>query len=434
MNLGGILIGVAGLVLPWPGWAQDLDISSGVVQLKDVLELAHRHNPEIQAARAEWEAAKQRIPQARSLPNPMAGVAMMPADAAIETRRGSIGRKYSVEQKVPFPGKLRLAGKVAKAEARAVRERYRGVELSVFAKVTAAFSGLFYIEQSIETDEEQADLIRHFSRVAERKYSIGGRSQSDVFRAQVEQAKIINDLITLRSDRVAARARLNALLNRAVDRPFGRPGGLEDLTFDFSQQELQAAAERYCPELSAQKATVEQRKAARALATLQFFPDLAFGYEHTAVNPLSSVPGADGQDARAFIVKLSVPLWIKSLLAQRSEADQRLVAARAAYRDIRNRTMAGVVDLAVAVENHLRLATLFKDTVIPLAEGTLASTQRGYEADRVNFLELLDSQRSFLKFKLEFHQHLADFATKRAELEKMIGISLEDLKGDSNER
>ena len=138
--------------------------------------------------------------------------------------------------------------------------------------------------------------------------------------------------------------------------------------------------------------------------------------------------GADGTDAQAFIVKLSVPLWINRIVAKRQEAGRQLTASRAAYRDLRNSTMALVVELAADVETHLRLANLYQDTVVPLAEAAFSAALKGYEGDRVGFLELLDSQRSLLKFELEHHRHLADFATSRARLERIVGIPLEEVK------
>ena len=137
----------------------------------------------------------------------------------LQTRAGPLEEKYAIAQKFPFFGKRGLRGKVAENNAVIAEEAYKSKSLSIFSQVTRAYYELFFVDQSIKVNEELADQVRHFARVAERKYATGRQSQASVYRAQVELAKIINDLVTFRQERKSALARLNALLDRSPKEP-----------------------------------------------------------------------------------------------------------------------------------------------------------------------------------------------------------------------
>ena len=73
-------------------------------------------NADIGAARLSWEAAKERVPQARGLPDPM--VRFDYFAESVETRVGPQEYRFGVSQAFPFPGTLRQAATLA------IREKF----------------------------------------------------------------------------------------------------------------------------------------------------------------------------------------------------------------------------------------------------------------------------------------------------------------------
>ncbi len=390
------------------------------IEIDEALRLAEAQNPRVMAAREEWKAFQREANIVRSLPNPVIGLAIAPSDARIHTARGPISRRYTVEQKFPFPGKRKLAGREMRERARMAKAHYLAVRLIVRSETAEAFARLYYVDRSIAATEEQEELIRRFVRVAERKYATGRHPQSDVFRAQVEQAKLANGLLTLRGERITAQARLNALLGRGTQDPLGDPV-LKRESFEYSLEELENAARTGNPGIAMRRADVERLNSKRKAARLRYFPDLVLGYEYSQLDEMVGIPAADGGDAQSLIFKLELPLWIGPSREANRQVRHQLASARAAEENSVRDTLAEVIALAVEARTHLRLAGLFEGTLIPLAEGTLSSTQKGYEADRAGFLDVLDSHRSLLDIKLEYHQHLSEYWAVRLRLEGLLG-------------
>jgi outer membrane protein TolC len=108
---GGLLLGLA-LLWSWYLFVLEARGQSDAAPQLDLGSLVHEareNNPEIQAARQRWEAAKAIIPQVQTLPDPMVTVGY----------ENGLEREwmYGVSQEFPFPGKLRLRGEVENALA-----------------------------------------------------------------------------------------------------------------------------------------------------------------------------------------------------------------------------------------------------------------------------------------------------------------------------
>ena len=54
----------------------------------------------------------------------------------------------------------------------------------------------------------------------------------------------------------------------------------------------------------------------------------------------------------------------------------------------------------------------------------LKASEKGYQADRIDFLNLLDSYRDLESFKLDYHRAVADYHIAIGELEVAVGRSL----------
>ena len=405
--------------------------SGDELSLQTVLKSAQERNPAVQAYREKWRAAIDRVPQARSLPDPTAAFVTMTDD--LQTRAGPMMEQYSISQRFPFWGKRGLKGDVAQQDALMAEQAYRSKSLEVFDQVTRAYYEIFYLDQVTRVNEELADQLRHFAKVAERKYAVGKQSQASVFRAQIELTKVLNDLITLKQERASALARLNTLLDQPPRSP-ATPGAPQDVRWDWSPDDLEKVALEKRPEVLAAQALVEKSGAARRLALREFFPDLTVGYERDVIGEGTTDTPFDGQDAQLFKFEANLPVWYNRLVPQAREAKAEEKSAEALRKDWINDTLFEVEDRSVKVETAKRLAELYGRTVLPQAEEALASSQRGYEADQVPFLDLLDSVRSLLKFEQDYYRALADYGQRRADLERVLGVPLSEVQGGSHEK
>ena len=69
-------------------------------------------------------------------------------------------------------------------------------------------------------------------------------------------------------------------------------------------------------------------------------------------------------------------------------------------------------------------AALVRTTILPQSQQTLEVSRVAYQTDRVDFLALLDNERTLLNAQLEYYRALSDFDQALADLERAVGTEI----------
>ncbi|MCR4290179.1 MAG: TolC family protein, partial [Candidatus Scalindua sp.] len=398
-----------------------------ILRIRWVIDEALRSNPDFKSAKLNWDASKERVPQARALDDPNLGFTYYGEQT--QTRVGEVQAGFMASQKIPFFGKLRLRGEVAENEANAIGERYRALERDIVANAKSAFYELYWVHKSIRINEENRELLQRFVKIAEIKYATAKATQQDVLKAQVELSDIMNELITLEQLKETAMARINTLLNKHPETPLGIPEEVDITEFDVSIAELYKEAKKISPELETFKYRIERDKAAYKLSKKQYYPDFTFGFNYNLINDLPtnvmSSPVGEGRDTYTGTLSINVPIFQKRKYdAGVREAGARLKSSERAYKNMENITLFGVKDFHFRLQTAERLVNLYKGSIIPQAVQSLKAAEIGYQAGQVDFLNLIDSQRVLLAFNLAYYRAIADFGINLAGLERVVGVEL----------
>ena len=398
----------------------EMNEAEAPLDLKWLIQEAIEHNPEIIAAQKRFNAAKAKISQAKSLDDPTIRVGsydMSNNPVNVNGQTEMLQQRYGVSQKIPFPGKLRLRNEVAVEEANMIERDSQSKIQEITALVKSAFYELFYVNSAINITEENRELLRKFSKIAETKYSVGKTTQRDVLAAQVELSTLANNLIVLNKEGESFIARLNSLLDRPTYASLGKPRPFKKHTLSLTIKELEDRAIKNRPELKKFDHAVKKEEATLKLSKKDYyFADLEPMVEYMQEDKRS--------DTWASSLTINVPwLWPKNR-SKVKESKEDLNAANADYRFINNKTMFEVKDLLVRVQSSESTINLYKTGVIPQAEQSLKAARIGYEADRVDFLTLIDSQRILLNSRLLYCRALTDFEQNLANLERAVGIQL----------
>src|SRR6185437_13870815 len=94
-------------------------------------------------------------------------------------------------QELPYPGKLRLHGKVAQRAADVKSMRLDATRASVADTVKSDYFRLAYLQTTLGILQENQRVLDQIIRNATAHYEVGQGSQADVLQTQVERTKIL---------------------------------------------------------------------------------------------------------------------------------------------------------------------------------------------------------------------------------------------------
>ncbi len=400
-------------------WAQDTDsVPRNRLVLPDLIHEVLARNPELVAARKQWEGATNRITQARSLEDPVLSLQFWNSPQSFNVTR-SDNTILGLSQSFPFPGKLALKGDVASRSAEMTEQSVRAKERELVARLKRDYYDLFVAQKAIQLHHEQVDLLRQFVAIANAKFRGGMGSQADVLKAQVELSLLLQHLPVLEQRRKSAEAMLNTLLDRDPALPLGMAQEPALIPLEESVDKLhRLALER--PELKAAELDVQRNEQSHALAERQYYPDF-----NVAVQRFQNYQANDGFGA---YVAMSIPFafWTKPKYdAGVQEAAAAVAVARAQQQTMENMTRFQINDLLAKLRATDQVATLYRTTILPQAEQGLEAARVEYRTGKAGLLDLIDAQRAWRKFKLEYLTALADRQYQLAELEQVVGIALD---------
>jgi cobalt-zinc-cadmium efflux system outer membrane protein len=401
-------------------WAQDTgSVLRSRLALPELIQEVLARNPELVAARKQWEAATNRITPARSLDDPTLSVQLwnIPQTFNVTQTANSI---FGLSQNLPFPGKLGLKGEVASRSADMTEQAIHAKERELVARLKQAYYDLFLMQKTIQIHHEQVELLRQFFEIANAKFRAGKGSQADVLKAQVELSLLQQQLPVLEQRRITAAAMLNTLLDRDPASPLGLAQEPTQLPIEKPLDELHSFALNDRPELKAAELEVQRSEQSRALAQRQYYPDF-----NVAVQRFQNYQANDGFGA---YVAMSIPFafWTKPKYdAGVQEAAAAVSVAQAQQHTLENLTKFQVNDLLAKFRATDQVAMLYRTTILPQAEQSLESARVGYRVGKGSFLDLIDAQRAWRGFQHEYFKAIVDRQNRLAELEQVVGITLD---------
>src|SRR6266702_415368 len=260
-----------------------------VTPLAELLQKAEQNNPQIQAARQGWQAAKQVPTQVSTRPDPQFVLQHLnvgsPRPFAGYTNSDFAYIGLGVAQDFPYPGKLRLKGEIAKREADVVQQQYESVRRSILAEVKSAYFQLAYLSKTLGILESDGQLLQQVEKAADARYRSGMGNQQDLLQAQLERTKLLREIAMHHLEVGKREAQLKQLLNCAQDSPDIEPTELVETPLVQTYADLQAAAQVQNPELASAQKMIEKQSLQVNLARKDFYPDFNVQYMWQRTDP-----------------------------------------------------------------------------------------------------------------------------------------------------
>jgi outer membrane protein, heavy metal efflux system len=403
-------------VLAVPALAQ----TSERLALADAIADALRANPEIAAAEQRYAAARQRPAQEGSLPDPMVTAGYnssgnpLPGAGLGTEPTANIG--FMISQQLPYSTKRKLRGTLAERDADAVAQEIATARLNITSRVKQAYYRLAYTYDAGDVLGRNSALLDTLLKVSEGRYAVGQAAQQDVIKAQTQLSILELQMQRLEQQRATRVGELNALLNRPPASPLGRPDDLTLVPFDETLDALVAAAMAHAPMLERDRIMIDRSLIAVTAAQKEYKPDfaLAGGYYYMGAMP----------SMYEFRFDVTLPLRRERRAAAVAEQLSTVEATRNTYQGNKLSLQSRVQEDYQMASTSLRLARLYRDTVLPQSRLALESSMASYQTGAVDFLSVLTNFGSVLEYEMSYFEELADFHSAVSRLDEMTGTPL----------
>jgi len=393
--------------------------------LEALINEALKDNPQLRAARNRTEAAKTKINQSTSWESPQLGVEFyqVPIQSFPNPLKNNMEMDYSLQQMIPFPGKLSAMGSAAENNAEMVNQNYKALELKIIRDLKSAYYDLYLVQHKIQINIENQDLMRSFVDIARKQYEVGMGKQVDILRAQTELSTLTNNGINLLKEKQVVEAMVNTILSRPVNAQLGPVQEIEKDVPRWTFEQLQPLSLNTRPELKSMNFNVDMNKAELSLSKREYFPDVMARVMYKDMAMTSN-------DYWSVMVGISIPLAPWSSGKYTSKVEENEVNVRRAEEDVtymKNMTSFEVQDALVKIQTNKNLVDLYRNTVIPQSEQTLQSTISAYQTGKTEFLMMIDAYRMVLMSKLDYYMSVMNYMSSQAALEQAVGLDINQI-------
>jgi outer membrane protein TolC len=353
--------------------------------LHDFLFFAMLNQPQVEAAYFDWAASVQRITVERSLPDPRLTFQSDIANMVMSLMPGLM-------MDFPGPGKLKAAANVATAESEG---KYFAFELSVLQTAFAvkkAYYELHFLDAKVNVNQETLRLTGEIEKLARAQNEVGKVTLQDVLRAEIEHERLTTEIENLEDSRNPMLAQFKAALGlKAEDLTPPVPHKFDTTPLDLTSDKLFATALLRNPRLKAMEAEVRRADASIRVAFKSRVPDFSLGIE------------ADVKASPVFVtpqIGITLPIWRDKIAAQIAGAQAGKHAAEARLAAEQIALAVEFAEKTFLFRESSRTLELLTQRLLPKARQSLEVAQSGYVSGKVDFLNLLDAERTLLEFQL----------------------------------
>ena len=405
-----------------PDGARSGDPAPGA-NVESLLTLARQNNPELAAMRHEATAARERVDQADTLPDPRLRMELQDINRMGSQNPslwpGEVGStRYTLTQELPWFGTRDIKRALADYTAQSADSAAQAVWADLASRIKINFAQWYFLSQSQRLSQEILGLMQHLEQIAQTRYASGLAPQQDAIRAQTEQSAMRAELIGMQTELLQTRTRVNGLLARPMRAELAEPQSLRPLPAaeQLNPQALEQRARERNPQLAADEARMLAADKGRELALQGRYPTIMVG-----IAPMQVQNEIKTWD---LMLELNIPLWQGTRRALERESVAMLESARAKRDSTAIQLQVELNENIAALQSAQQTESLVTSSLLPQAELTLQAALVGYETGKLDFATVLDAQRQIRQAKQSRIKAQAEGQARLAQIERLLGEDL----------
>jgi NodT family efflux transporter outer membrane factor (OMF) lipoprotein len=406
----------------WPAqeWYRDF----GSDELNTFVDAAAKTNTDVAAARARVTQADARARQA--------GAAILPTVDATGTGNYLAGHSsqggghefdwsamLSASYEVDFWGKNRATAGSARLLAGASRADRDAIALTTLAGVANGYFQLLALRERLTVAQSNRDAAKQLLEIVQARFDVGVASPIDLAtqKAALDVAQIA--IPDLQQAEVEARTALSILLGRPPEQFEVKGQPLDSLREPTVAAGLPAQLLTRRPDILLAESNLRAGHADLIAARAAMFPSLSLtasgGVQNPAL-PATVLTIAGAGPSFALGANLVQPIFDHGKLkAQRDEVQARNVELLTAYRASIIAALGDVENTLGAIQ-HLNQSREYQVENVTQSEKAFEGAKARYQAGSVDFLTLLEAQRTLYAARDQFIQY------KLARLQALVGL------------
>src|SRR6266851_4273840 len=347
--------------------------------VEQLVEVAIEVNPQVRAAKEQWDAAQHEILQNYAPADPTFTYGNLESskdfNAAVHV--------HSFSESFQFPGKALLQADEAKRTAEIAGLTYQAAIRDLRAGVETAYYQVLLDEALIEINAENIANLRQVVHVTQIQYTANQATQADLIGADFALVQAQLQQRQYQTNRANDRVRLNQLLDRRPASPLNLAPKIRLKPLELRLDKAVDTATHARQEILAAALAEKNSTIALKLAEMEYLPDYTVGYEFDYILQPGARPLPTVSQAEATVTQL-------------------YQSAQFAYES----------------------AQEYSGSLIPLADKNFKVSLVAYQAGKVDFLTLSSALQSAYAARVTYLQNANQFLAGEVALEQAMGTPL----------
>jgi cobalt-zinc-cadmium efflux system outer membrane protein len=397
-----------------------LATSEQPLTVEQLVEVAIEVNPQVRAAKEQWDAAQHQVLQNYAPADPIFTYSNVDSskdfNAAVHA--------HSFSESFQFPGEALLQADEANRTAEITGLTYEAAVRDLRAGVETAYYQVLLDEGLIAINAENIANLKQVVHVTEVQYMAGQAAQSDLIGAELalEQAQLQERQYQI--NRLNDRAGLNQLLYRKPASPLDLDRKIELNPLEIRLDKAVDTATHARQEILEAALTENNSTTALKLAEMEYLPNYTVGYEFDYILQSGAQPLPNVRQGHTFSIGFNLPVffWIH----QREDvlsAQHSLGAARYGMNSVRSQTETTVTQLYQSAQFAYESAQEYREALIPLADKDFKVSLVAYQSGKVDFLTLSSALQGAYSARITYLQNANQFFAGEVALEQAMGVS-----------
>lgn len=379
----------------------------GQLTLQDALNLAINANPEITVALREREAIEGMKTQAAVRPNPSISTSIQ------DTRSANRQTSLQLHQEIELGSKREARVEAADSFYSKANAELDSKKAEIHANVIAAFYEVLVAQERLNLAKSSLEVANLARDAAGKRVKAGKSSPVEETKSKIAESTTKIELIQATTQLESSRKRLAALWGSALPAFESAEGDVTFIPATAAITELSTMLEN-APAVKLAKIEIDTRGALTKVERSKGTPNVTISAGVVNNQELGGINQA--------LLGLSVPIPLfdrnqgnlQEAVSRQYKAQDELVA-------LKNQLAVNLSGQYERLNAARQAAESFRLEILPGAQSAFDAANKGFNAGKFNFLDVLDAQRTLAQAKSQYMQALLEAHQAVAEIERILG-------------